>query len=138
MPYTTQAKIERYVPNAPSDADFTGFIDDADDIINAHLRDRYDVPFSTTPDYVEKIATLLAAAFLRRAYFGQIREEPDALADRYETDAMKMLDKLVKNPSLIDVAPREIDSDDEEHTMVVVGDQDEKGVFSMEDETEWG
>lgn len=138
MAYTTQANIERYVPNAPDTADFTGFIADADKLIDANFRSRYEVPFSPVPEYIERISTMLASAYLRRAYFGQTRKEPDALADRYERDALRMIADLIKTPSLIDAEPRDTTSDDEDASMVIVLDEDKEGVFSMGDETEWG
>lgn len=101
MPYCNHTDIEKRLPSDDlaswsSDADGNGIdeqnidiaISDADSTINAYLRSRYTVPFTTTPNIIKRISVDLVIYNLAQRRY--TLDMPESLRNRYK-DTIQLL-----------------------------------------------
>ncbi len=101
MAYSTKADIQKVLSDATlaqltdhqngttiDDTKITQAIDDADELIDAYLRGRYTLPFSSTPTVVKQISVDIAIfnLYSKRPE----REMPETIRTRYR-DALRLL-----------------------------------------------
>lgn len=106
MPYTTQAEIQKLIPQSIliqlTDDTNTGSVNtdnvaeaitNSDDLIDGYLRGRYNVPFTDIPNLLEKLSTDISVynLYSRRPE----SEMPETVKDRYK-DALKFLEQIQK------------------------------------------
>lgn len=137
MAYSADSDVRLHAPQAPDGEEFTGYIEQADRIIDANLRATFDVPFSTVPDLVVNISSKLAAAIYLKAKYSALNQEPSKAAMALYDDAMKELMDIVSNPNLLDVDLKAETVEDDKRSAVIVS-SNEDGVFNMGPETGWG
>lgn len=137
MAYSADTDVRLHAPQAKEGEEFTGYIEQADRIIDSKLRAIFDVPFSTVPGLITNISSKLAAAIYLKAKYSALDKEPSKYAMALEDDAMKNLMDIIENPNLLDVDLKASTIEDNLRSAVVVSSH-EDGVFNMGPETEWG
>ena len=137
MAYSTEADVRLYAIQAPSDANFTGYIAQADGRINARLRTLFEVPFASPDQLIVTISARMAAGLLLQAYYAMHSLEPSAYAASLLKQAENDLEEILGNPSLLSQEVREGESADEVNCQVKVSDENAPA-FGMGPEETWG
>ncbi len=101
MPYCAMEDITLRIPasfvsslandaggDEPDMATVDRAIADADSLINAHVRSRYEVPFDPAPELIKRISVDLSVYYLYQRKYDS--EMPEPVRFRY-TDAMRLL-----------------------------------------------
>lgn len=118
MAYCVAADVYLQAPQIGSGAsplDVDGYIEQADGVIDARLRGMFEVPFTSPDLIIKRISSMLAAAFALRAYYSQATtDEPSVYAKSIEDDAMKMIEGIKVDPSLISQRVRQTSTAEDE------------------------
>jgi phage gp36-like protein len=137
MAYSTYEDVRLDVPQAPEGEVFTGWITQADGVIDAHLRTYYDVPLSApVPQLVVNCSAKLAASYYMKAKYSQINQAIPERAESLGEEAMKILQDIKDNPSLLGLDLRDPTTDDYDTNAILTEGEDSK--FTTGDETTWG
>ena len=143
MPYCDDTDVRRYIPQAPAGEDFSGYIDDAQGIIDAQFRGIYETPLWAgvlldVDLFVRSIAARLAAGTYLVAAMSQHQQEPSAYSQRLMSEARADLDSIKDDPAMLDADLVEEGVIDDDKLDVILDGEDEEPVFNMETEDYWG
>jgi len=99
MAYSTAQNVKddiATVVKPKSDAWIASQITSADAMIDDRLRDKYSVPFSTTPTLIYLVSLLLAKAWCIRDIFQDYQDEKNSGWKAMETMALDILEGIAK------------------------------------------
>lgn len=139
MAYATETDCRLHAPQAVAGDDFSGNIAQADAVVDSRLRGSFTVPFDDAPDcpkLITNIVSRLAAGRYLEAHYSKINAEPPEYAADLISGAMKELDEIVADPSILGIDLRPITPEDLERDAVKVSDRD-NSVFDSSDPRDW-
>ena len=138
MPYCDSSDVLLYVPQAPAAADLSGYISEAEGIINANLREFFVTPLTTVEQYVKTIAAKLAGGSYLAAQVSRKRASVSERAEVLIEEAMDMLEKIKADPGMIAAEKLPVGGLPGEDSGVLVSGQDREPIFDLGDPGGWG
>lgn len=139
MAYCVDADVRKYAPQIPAGEDVSGYILDADGMVDAELRGFFTIPLSVVDQFIVMIAAKLAAGHFLVAYYSIHSSDPSAYANELIASAMKELARIKSDPAMLSAEVVSSADLDDEKAGIIIDEGDDGGpIFDMGDASGWG